>query len=213
MSSLGVTVKKSSTKEASVQRITAETTVEVEVSIKPKEANVSTGYNFLDHMIESIARWGCISIKITLEANKPLSHMIAEDAGITVGLALQNLSKKRIEELGIEGIGFAHAPIDEALSEAIVSIEGRSNTYIESKCEGSKTDQVEDLSPKDLVAFIEGLSQGWGATIHVRVLKGVDPHHSWESAFRALGIAISSSLKENPSRKGAIPGLKSYFGV
>ena len=213
MSDLGSTVKKLNAEEVIVQRKTGESIIEVEVALKTGESKPNTGYEFLDHMIETIGRWGCLMIRIDVEANKRLSHMIAEDSGIALGSALKELSKKRIEELGINGIGFAYAPLDEALSEAVVSIEGRSNAYIEARCKGSRAERVEDLSKEDLTAFVEGLAQGWSVTIHLRMLNGRDPHHSWESAFRALGMAISNSLRENPSRKGEIPGLKSYFGA
>lgn len=213
MPTLGVKIKKSNTKESSIQHITAESTIQVNVSMKPKKIDVTTGYQFLNHMIESIARWGNLSITIKAEVKRTLSHLVAEDSGITLGLALHQLTKSRLETVGMKSIGFALVPLDEALSEAILSIEGRSNAFIERTCKGSRTEKVEDIFSKDLVAFLEGLTQGWGATLHVRLLKGVDPHHSWESAFRSLGMAIASSLEEEPERKGEIPGVKSYFGV
>jgi len=210
---LGLTVKKLSVEEVAVERKTGESIIGVELALKMDRSNSSTGYEFLDHMIETIGRWGCLTVRIHVEANRRLSHMIAEDSGITLGSALRELSRKRIEELGINGVGFALAPLDEALSEAVISIEGRSNAYIEAMCKGARRERVEDLSKDDLVAFIEGLAQGWNTTVHLRMLKGSDPHHTWESAFRALGLAVSNSLKENPSRRGEIPGLKGYFGA
>jgi imidazoleglycerol-phosphate dehydratase len=210
---LGVKINKSTAKKASVRHTTAESKISVEVSMTPKQIDVATGYQFLNHMIESIARWGDLSITIEAEVKRALSHLVAEDSGITLGVALHQVSKSRIETVGMKSIGFALVPLDEALSEAILSIEGRSNAFIERTCRGSRSEKVEDIFSKDLVAFLEGLTQGWGATLHIRLLKGVDPHHSWESAFRALGVAIASSLEEHPNRKGEIPGVKSYFGV
>ncbi|MBS7644838.1 hypothetical protein KEJ44_02200 [Candidatus Bathyarchaeota archaeon] len=213
MSDMGLTVKKLNIEEVAILRKTRESTVEVELALEAGESKPNTGYAFLDHMVETMGRWGCFTIRLQMEANRRLSHMIAEDSGIALGSALRELSRKRIEELGINCIGFAYAALDEALSEAVVSIEGRANAYIEAACEGGQAERVEDSSKNDLKAFIEGLAQGWSSTIHVRILSGRDPHHSWESAFRALGIAISNSLEENPSRKGEVAGLKSYFGA
>ncbi|MGC8849988.1 MAG: imidazoleglycerol-phosphate dehydratase [Candidatus Bathyarchaeia archaeon] len=199
--------------EVIVRRVTRESTVEVDLALRMGESKPCTGYVFLDHMIETMGRWGCFTIRLDVEAGRRLSHMIAEDSGIALGSALKELSRKRIEDLGINCVGFAYAVLDEALSQAVVSIEGRANAFIDATCEGGRTERVEDSSKEDLKAFIEGLAQGWSSTIHVRILNGRDPHHSWESAFRALGIAISNSLMENPSRKGEIAGLKSYFGA
>ncbi|MEM2122363.1 MAG: hypothetical protein QXE79_01875 [Candidatus Bathyarchaeia archaeon] len=210
---MGLTIKKVSTEEVVVQRRTGESMVEVELALKSGESKPSTGYTFLDHMIETIGRWGCLTIRLDVEADRRLSHMIAEDSGITLGSALKELSRKRIEELGINCVGFAHAPLDEALSLVVVSIEGRVNAYVDATCEGGLAERVEDSSRWDLTTFIEGLAQGWSSTIHLRILSGRDPHHSWESAFRALGMAISKSLELKPSRKGEIPGLKSFFGI
>jgi len=39
-------------------------------------------------------------------------------------------------------------------------------------------------------------------------LKGGDPHHTWESVFRALGEALRRAFEPSPCRKGATPGLK-----
>ena len=64
-------------------------------------------------------------------------------------------------------------------------------------------ENVEDMLTEDCVAFVEGLSQGLGATIHLDILKGHDPHHCWEAAFRALGEAINQTFEENTWRRAA----------
>ena len=45
------------------------------------------------------------------------------------------------------------------------------------------------------------------ATLHVRVLRGVDRHHVVEAAFKALGLAVRDALVETGavfSTKGAV---------
>ena len=58
------------------------------------------------------------------------------------------------------------AALDEALSTATIVVEGRRNAFIRLSCEGAKTKAVEDVFSTDLVAFMEGLTQGLGATLH-----------------------------------------------
>jgi imidazoleglycerol phosphate dehydratase HisB len=55
---------------------------------------------------------------------------------------------------------------------------------------------------------MEGLAQGLGATLHLDLRYGNDPHHTWEAAFRALGKAISGAFQLNEWRKGATIGIK-----
>jgi len=40
------------------------------------------------------------------------------------------------------------------------------------------------------------------------VIEGTDPHHIWESVFRALGEAIRMCFEINEYRKGTTPGVK-----
>ena len=142
--------------------------------------------------------------------NYKLTHVIAEDSGITLGAALKTLFEQRVPE-GVEGAGFGIAPLDEALAMATVSVEGRANSFIEAGSATRTMKKVEDTTGNDLEAFIEGLAQGMGCTIHLRVLKGKDPHHIWEAAFRSLGIALNGIFEKNTWRKDVIAGVKAVL--
>ncbi|MFW6122402.1 MAG: hypothetical protein ACOC80_16095, partial [Petrotogales bacterium] len=93
--------------------------------------------------------------------------------------------------------------IDEAFADAAISIEGRVNYFID----GPEFKNVDGASEYDLISFLEGFSQGCKCTLRVNY-SGKDPHHSWEAAFRALGLAIRKTLEPNSWRKRTISGMK-----
>jgi imidazoleglycerol phosphate dehydratase HisB len=104
---------------------------------------------------------------------------------------------------GIEGFGFTRGIIDEAYADAAISIEGRTNSFID----GPSFENVDGTSSYDLVAFLEGFCQGCKCTLRVSY-SGKNPHHSWEAVFRALGCAIQKAFEPNNWRKETISGLK-----
>jgi imidazoleglycerol-phosphate dehydratase len=208
MQKLGVEVVASSSKRAKVIRTTKETAIDVDVDFDKKDMKISSGLSFLDHMIESLAWWACISLGVNVQTVRRLTHTISEDAGITVGEALRAIFEKRMNEFGVNGFGSGSAALDEALSTSTIVVEGRRNAFVRLSCEGAKVKAVEDMRSTDLVAFVEGLSQGLGATLHVDLTHGRDPHHVWETGFRALGLAISGAFEQSEWRKGSTIGVK-----
>jgi imidazoleglycerol-phosphate dehydratase len=109
--------------------------------------------------------------------------------------------------VGIEGCGTSHAIIDEASSVVNLSFEGRSLCTIKDD-EISMPAMVETTQSAHMIAFFEGFAQGAHATVHIRFLSGKDPHHIWESAFRAFGEALRASLNANPWRSNTTVGVK-----
>ena len=199
---LGVNVKRNSD-EIVVTRNTNETKIIVQVNkIQKKSLEIDTTIPFLDHMIETLARRANINIGVKIDKKVNLQHTIAEDIGITLGKSMYELFKVEISN-GIEGFGFSKAILDEAIAEAIISIEGRINYVIN----GPDFQDVDGVSDYNLVAFLEGFCQGCKCTLRLDY-SGKDPHHSWEAAFRALGYAIKNVFKKNEWRKCTISALK-----
>ena len=181
-------------------------------------AIVTTPLKFLNHMIDHIAYRGLFNIRggiteISLEGMPPdapsrlLDHVICEDLGATLGGALGQLFVEHSEAQGVNGCGFGLSTIDEALARVVLSIEGRPGFFFTSP-NGSMPERVEDMLCCDLINFLEGLARGIEGTLHVDVLKGQDPHHLWESVFRALGEALRQVFGPCERRQGLIPGLK-----
>jgi imidazoleglycerol-phosphate dehydratase len=178
--------------------ITVELSTEFDASLVP-----DTGIGFLDHLIASLS-WGlCMSIGCTATVGRWRStHTIAEDSAQTIGAALKYLFYRKMVAQGVNAFGSAEACLDEALARATVGVEGRRNAFVSvaDGCPGARSEMVEDLQSADCVAFIEGFAQGFPATVRVDLLKGVNPHHVWESAFTALGEALRIAYTTNAFR-------------
>lgn len=173
-----------------------------------RQFKIKTGLEFLNHMVETIAWRACINIDLNVKmSNYKLTHVIAEDSGIVLGQALNELFRKKMKQ-GINGSGFSVSGIDESLALAFVSIEGRSNCFIDMKDKTIYLKKVEDTLSSDLEEFLNGLAQGMKATIDIKILDGKNPHHLWEAVFRALGEALKVVFSENKWRKGKIAGVK-----
>jgi imidazoleglycerol-phosphate dehydratase len=204
---LGLEVLGSSPTSASARRETRETLVEVSVDDGPRrECRISTGYEFLDHMVEMLSFYARLNIDAKVEAKRRLAHTVAEDLGITLGAALKAMMDKRIEEWGCRCHGYAQAVLDEAWSQARISYEGRSLSLVTRNT--ARFGQVEDIGEEFLKAFIDGLAQGMRSTIHLDLMGGEDPHHVWESGFRALGAALRQALERDPWAMGSVAGVK-----
>jgi imidazoleglycerol-phosphate dehydratase len=186
--------------EKSIKEIDVVVTISQEYQ---PDLNIDTGIEILNHFVMTFA-WGLnmsIGGKVTYGMYRS-EHTICEDLGITIGAGLKKFFYKKIEKEGINIVGSSLFGLDEALVRAMVNFEGRRNCFmtIADACPGGKTEFVEDTQAANFVAFFEGFSQGFPATLHIDLLKGKDPHHSWESAFRALGEAIRSAYATNPWR-------------
>lgn len=173
-----------------------------------KELEINTGLNFLNHLIETIAWRSCINIGLKFESARfRLNHVVAEDSGIVLGETFLKAIEGKLPE-GIECFGSSYAVLDDSCSLAIVSVEGRANSFIERNSYGSKLENVEDMLSADLAAFLNGFAQGMKCTLRVELQKGEDPHEAWESAFRAVGEALRKCFEKNEWRKGFIAGVK-----
>ena len=205
----GVQVEVEGPGRVAVRRETRESLAEVRVDDGARrDCTVETGLNFFDHMLETIAWNACLNLEVRFSHKRyRLTHVITEDVGLTLGRALGRLLQERTPQ-GLNGAGSGIMGIDEAIAMALISFEGRANAYYDLTTPGGQRERVEDMLAADLVAFFDGLAQGARATIHLRSLQGVDPHHVWESVFRAFGVALRNALARNEWRAGLTAGIK-----
>jgi imidazoleglycerol-phosphate dehydratase len=183
-------------------KTTKEIVIDIELGLDKRPVEISTGLEFLNHIVETIAWGACMSIGVKTECLKKLTHTIAEDVGITLGVALKGLYDRNMKA-GLNGTGAALFGLDDSLARAMINIEGRRNVFMEFCAKGATLEKVEDMLTEDCIAFFEGLSQGMGATIHLDVIKGHDPHHCWEAASRAIGEALKETFTKNPWRRAS----------
>ncbi len=207
---LGITWLSEKQFRVSVERRTRESLISVTVEDTPRrDFKIDTGIAFFNHMIETIAWRACLNIDVSYENTQfRLTHVITEDVGIVLGMALSKIIDLRTKN-GVNGAGSGILGIDEALAISSVSFEGRSVATLDrTKSPGATIVQVEDALAADMAEFFRGFAQGARATVNVQTLSGEDPHHTWEAIYRSFGLALKESLSPNPWRAGTTAGVK-----
>lgn len=205
---------------AFVKRVTQETNIQlaldldggsvsVRESILGKEyasgdgqtIHVHTGVGFLDHMLTALAKHGGWSLILECIGDLHIDdHHTVEDCGIALGQAFKEaLGSVR----GIKRFGHGFAPLDEALSRAVVDFSNRPFAVVEL---GLKRERIGQLSTEMIPHFLESFATEARITMHVDCLRGTNDHHRSESAFKALAIAIRKA--RTPTGRDDVPSTK-----
>ena len=164
---------------STIKRKTKETSIVATVR-SGEEVEVDTGDPFLDHMVETWARY--TGLAVTLSATGDLRHHLVEDVAITLGLALADEVPDSIVRYGS-----ALVPMDEALVQAAIDLGGRP--------------WYEGQLPSSLYQhFLQSLATNLGATLHVQVIRGGNRHHTVEAAVKAVGLATRQALGAGAGR-------------
>jgi imidazoleglycerol-phosphate dehydratase len=147
------------------------------------ESSVATGVAVLDHLLLELAEAGGFRLRLEIAPDEPEAEV--DTAGATLGEALGPL-------LATRGSGIVAA--DEALAMVVVEVSGKplvaSNADLTStRAGGLRTDLA--------AAFLHGLTEAAGLTIHVRLFEGQDSQHVLEAIFKALGAALAEACTES----------------
>ncbi|EPQ58369.1 IGPD-domain-containing protein [Gloeophyllum trabeum ATCC 11539] len=198
-------------RQATISRNTAETQIEVSINLDcgPGSASlqtidISTGIGFLDHMYHALAKHSGMSLTMKCKGDLHIDdHHTAEDSAIALGTAFkQALGEVR----GIRRYGTGFAPLDEALSRAVIDICSRPYCVTEL---GLKREKIGDIATEMFPHIFYSFSIASGVTLHIDVLRGQNDHHRIESAFKALALAIRQAIERTggndvPSTKGVL---------
>ena len=189
---------------ASITRSTNETEIAVTVNLDGSGRHeIATGIGFLDHMLVQVALHGILDI--TLHARGDLHidvHHTLEDCGLALGQALDAALGART---GINRMGAAWVPMDEALAQVVLDLSGRPYAVVNAKWHTPAIGAV----PTSLLAhFMESLAVTLRANLHARVAYGRDDHHQAEALFKALGRALLQAVQLEPRRQGVLPSSK-----
>ncbi len=160
-----------------VERVTRETQIRLEVERGEGKGDIATGIPFFDHMMVTFARYA--GLDMTLRADGDLKHHIIEDVAIAIGTAVAEVISPSAARYGERTI-----PMDEALVQACIDMGGR--PYYRGPLPSKLYDH-----------WMRSFSDNARATIHLRVLRGVDRHHVVEAGFKALGLALRDSMRES----------------
>jgi imidazoleglycerol-phosphate dehydratase len=170
-----------------VERETSETRIRLEVDRGDGRATISTGLRFLDHMMNTFARYS--RLDLSLQATGDLKHHLIEDVGIAFGVGVAKLTPATCARYGHRVI-----PMDDALVEAALDLGGR--PFYRGPVPSSLYDH-----------WFRSFADHAHATLHIRVLRGEDRHHVVEAAFKALGMALNDALADSSvvfSTKGSV---------
>lgn len=189
-------------RQGEIERKTLETDIHVVVCLDGEgKADVSTGIGFLDHLLSGLAKHSRFDITLRCKGDLHIDdHHTAEDCAIALGQALDAaLGERR----GIARFGTAFAPLDEALSRAVVDLSGRPFASVEL---GLTREKLGELSCEMIPHVIASLATASRSCFHVDVMKGANDHHKAESAFKALALALRQAVARDGSM--AVPSTK-----
>jgi imidazoleglycerol-phosphate dehydratase len=170
-----------------VVRETKETTIRCELLRGTGIASVTTGQQFLDHMLVAFARYS--GLDLSIQATGDLPHHLIEDVAICLGTALRGLLPATAARYGDRTV-----PMDDALVHCALDLGGR--PFYRGPLPSSLYDH-----------WMRSFSDNAKATLHLRVLRGSDRHHVVEAAFKALGFAVRQAFVETDavfSTKGGV---------
>lgn len=191
-------------RRADVHRVTRETDVRTTLDLDGGDVVLDVGHGFLSHLLEQIGRHGGVGLDVRAhgDADTVDVHHLAEDVGIVLG---QTLRRALGESRGIERYGHAWVPMDETLAQVVIDLSGR--PFLAFDPAGYEGD-AHGFHAHHLRELLRGFANHAGATIHVRVLAGVETHHVCEAVTKAFARALRDAVfvrgDELPSTKGVL---------
>ena len=191
-------------RKASIRRDTAETKIALEVNLDGTgKAEISTGLNFFNHMLEQIAKHGSINLTINAKGDLHIDeHHTIEDTAITLGEAI---AKALGDKKGIERYGFC-LPMDDALAQVAIDFGGRNWIVWEAEFTREK---VGDVPTEMFFHFFKSFSDAAKCNLNIKA-EGDNEHHKIEAIFKAFAKAIKMAAKRDlsnmqlPSTKGVL---------
>ncbi len=195
-------------RQASVERKTNETSVEVEINLDGSgKYDVETGIGFLDHMLEQLARHGLFDLTVKAKGDLHIDfHHTTEDVGIVIGEAV---AKALGDRKGITRYGASLVPMDETLSRVTLDLSNR--PYLIWKVSFSKP-KLGEMDTELFREWFQAFAQAAGITLHVDNLYGENNHHIVESCYKALARALRQAVEIDPRKADQVPSTKGVLG-
>ena len=192
-------------RKADVTRESKETRLRAKLDLEGfGRVRVATGLDFLDHMVEQVARYGGFDLTFRGSGDVTVDpHHLVEDAGIVLG---QALSQALGDRAGITRFASAYAPLDESLARVVIDLGKRPYLSYNVVLRG----RIGTMESEVLEEFWRALSIYLGATIHVDVIRGRNRHHIAEATFKALGLALRQAMA--PGGGPGVPSSKGLLG-
>lgn len=200
---------------ARIERETRETRVVLELALDGGPRRIDVPDGFFGHMLEALVTHGGLGLELEAEGDVHVDlHHTVEDVGLALGDALREALGDRA---GVVRFATAHAPLDEALARAVVDLSGRGHLVFDQPqaLEGSWVTGSFPLTL--LVDFFQAFADRGRFTLHLDLLRGRNPHHAAEAAFKAVALALREAVARRgvsgapdagrvPSTKGTLTG-------
>lgn len=191
-------------RQAEYSRKTNETDIRIQLNLDGSgKAEINTGLNFFNHMLEQIARHGSVDLNIQAKGDLHIDeHHTIEDVGIALG---EVFAKAVGNKLGIERYGFC-LPMDDCLAQVAIDFGGRN--WIEWKAI-FKREKVGDMPTEMFFHFFKSFSDAAKCNLNIKA-EGENEHHKIESIFKCFAKAIKMAIKRDkenmnlPSTKGVL---------
>ena len=183
---------------ASIHRQTSETEIRLSVNLDGSgQHDIATGVGFFDHLLRHVALHGLFDLAVDAVGDLEIdAHHTVEDVAIVLGQALDEALAGRV---GIQRMGSAYVPMDEALAFVAVDLSGRAYSVIQAQWHGPAIGQM----PTTLVPHVlETLAIRGRMNLHARVEYGRDDHHQAEALFKALGRSLRAAVALDARRSG-----------
>jgi imidazoleglycerol-phosphate dehydratase len=189
---------------AELTRTTKETDLRVRLNLDGGgDSRVQTGIGFFDHMLDALARHALLDL--TVEARGDLhvdGHHTVEDTGIVLGQALAQALGDRA---GIRRYADCSVPLDEALVRCVLDVSGR--PYLAYDIDIPKWQMLGDYDVFLTPEFFRALVLNAGFTVHLDLIRGDNPHHIVEAAFKAFARCLDAATALDPRVTG-VPSTK-----
>jgi imidazoleglycerol-phosphate dehydratase len=189
---------------AEISRKTRETQIRVRVNLDGSgRAQVKSGIGFFDHMLEALARHGLLDLEVECSGDLQIDgHHTVEDIGIVLGQAIAQALGDRA---GIRRYADATVPLDEAMVRVVMDVSGR--PYLSYQVEIAKWQMLGDYDVFLTPEFFRALVFNAGLTVHMDLIRGDNPHHIVEAAFKAFARALDEATVLDP-RVSGVPSTK-----
>lgn len=190
-------------RRAITKRKTSETNITVDLNLDGNgKSSIDTGMPFLDHMLELLAKHSMMDLEIKAKGDLKVDyHHTVEDVGLALGMAINEALGTRG---GIKRYGWSLVPMDEALSQVAVDLGGR--PYLVMKMSSRKR-KILDFDVSLIKEFFQALVIQARMNLHIIQSYGQEPHHAYESVFKAVAKAIRMACESDAREKG-IPSSK-----
>jgi len=187
-------------RQGELERITKETSVRVALALDGSgRGEISTGVPFLDHMLDLFAKHGMFDLTVQATGDLDIDqHHTVEDVGLTLG---QTFRVALGDKKGIRRFGQSTVPLDEALVSVVVDLSGRPYLVYELEAGRERVGNFDTSLVHDfLLAFVNELK----LNLHVDCIRGRNPHHMIEAAFKGLGRALDAATQLDPRISGVL---------